>query len=132
TLPWFMYEHYGDRRVLADNFELISGWLDFLNSHTQGDLLQRFGGQWDFLGDWLWPDATAEGMNNDKPETLCLNNAYYVFNMRTAAKIARLLGKKNEANRWEKQAEASAAAIHTHFFNAADNSYADGSMANLA
>ncbi|MFC7523757.1 family 78 glycoside hydrolase catalytic domain [Parapedobacter sp. GCM10030251] len=132
TLPWFMYQHYGDRQVLETNFHLITGWLDFLKSHTKDNLLQRFGGQWDFLGDWLWPNATAEGMNNDKPETLCLNNAYYVFNLRTAAKIARVMGRAAEAGQWEQQANASAKAIHARFFNAGDNSYADGSMANLA
>lgn len=132
TLPWFMYQHYGDQRVLEENFELIKGWLAFLQSHTQDDLLQRFGGQWDFLGDWLWPNATAEGMNNDKPETLCLNNAYYVFNLRTAAKIARVLGQGTEAANWEKQAAVSASATHARFFNETDHSYADGSMANLA
>lgn len=132
TLPWFMYQHYGDRQALQDNFGLIRGWLAFLASNTGGDLLQRFGGQWDFLGDWLWPNATAEGMNNDKPETLCLNNAYYVFNLRTAAKVARVLGRTVEAEAWEKQAGVSAEAVHRRFFNVEDSSYADGSMANLA
>jgi len=132
TLPWFMYQHYGDKRVLDTNFELIKGWLAFLESHRKDNLLQRFGGQWDFLGDWLWPNATAEGMNNDKPETLCLNNAYYVFNLRTAAKIAQVLGYSAEANAWGQQATVSASTVHQRFFNERDDSYADGSMANLA
>lgn len=132
TLPWFMYQHYGDKQVLENNFELIQGWLTFLKSHTKDDLLQRFGGQWDFLGDWLWPNATAEGMSNDKLETLFLNNAYYVFNLRTAAKIAAVIGRFEETNDWTRQAAVSAAAIHARFFNAADHSYSDGSMANLA
>lgn len=132
SLPWFVYQHEGDKRILESNFELIKGWLAFLDSHTTNDLLQRFGGKWDFLGDWLWPNATAEGMNNDKEETLCLNNSYRVFNLRTAAKIARVLGKNEEAARWEKQAERSSAAIHARFYREADQSYADGSMSNLA
>lgn len=132
TLPWFMYQHYGDKQVLEENFELISGWLSFLESHTKDGILQRFGGQWDFLGDWLWPNATAEGMNNDKPETLCLNNSYYVFNLRTAAKIAEVLGRTAEAKRWAQQANASANAGHARFFNTTDHSYSDSSMANLS
>ncbi len=132
TLPWFMYQHYGDKQVLETNFELIQGWLGFLDSHTKDNLLQRFGGQWDFLGDWLWPNATAEGMNNDKPETLCLNNAYYVFNLRTAAQVARVIGRTVEAGAWEARAQAIAKAVHARFYNEADHSYADGSMANLA
>jgi len=132
VLPWLMYQQEGDERILKKNFELITKWLDFLDSHTKDNLLQRFGGAWDFLGDWLWPNATAEGMNNNKPENICFNNAYRVYNLRTAAKIARVLKRNEEAKRWENQANASAKAIHAKYFNAADNSYADQSMGNLA
>ena len=132
TLPWLLYQHEGDIRILEENFDMIKKWLEFLDSHTQNNLLQRYGGQWDFLGDWLWPNATAEGMNNDKPETLCFNNCYRVYNLRTAAKIARVIGKTNEAEKWEQQAEASSKAIHDKFYNEEDHSYADKSMSNLA
>ena len=111
---------------------MISDWLDFLDTQTKDNLLQRFGGRWDFLGDWLWPGATAEGMNNNKPQTVCLNSCYRVFNLRTAAKIARVLGKNTEASQWEQQADLSSRAINDRFYNAADNSYSDSSMANMA
>src|SRR5690606_21864538 len=126
------YQHYGDTQVLAENYELVKGWLAFLDTHVEDHLLQRFGGQWDFLGDWLWPNATEEGMNNDEPETLALNNSYRVYNLRTAAKIARVLGDLPQAEKWEYQADASAKAIHEQFFDPENYAYADGSMANLA
>jgi len=132
TLPWYIYQHEGDKRILEKNFELVKGWISFLDLNTKDNLLQRYGGSWDFLGDWLWPNATAEGMNNDKPETLCLNNSYRVFNLLTAAKIARTIGKTEQADAWEKQAEVYKSAINAKFYNAADQSYADGSMVNLA
>lgn len=117
SLPWFMYQQYGDVKVLQENFTLIKNWLNFLDTHVQDGLLQRFGGQWDFLGDWLWPNATAEGMNNDKEETLSLNNSYRVFNLRTAVKIARVLGESALADAWEHQAQVASKAIHTRFLN---------------
>jgi alpha-L-rhamnosidase len=132
TLPWFIYQQEGDKRILEKNFEMIKAWLAFLDTQTKDNLLQRFGGPWDFLGDWLWPGATAEGMNNDKPQTVCLNNSYRVFNLRTAAKIARVLGKTAEATQWEQQAAISSRAINARFYNADDNSYSDSSMANMA
>lgn len=132
SLPWYLYQHEGDKRVLEKNFEMIGRWLSSLDLHTQDNLLQRFGGPWDFLGDWLWPNATAEGMNNNKEETLCLNNSYRLYNLNTAVKIARVIGKNEEADRWEKQAGQCRAAIHSRFYNAEDESYADGSMSNLA
>ena len=95
-------------------------------------MLKRYGGMWDFLGDWLWPNATAEGMNNDKPGNLFFNNCYWVYNLRTAAKIARITGHTVEAEQWEQQAKVSSEAIHKKFYNTDDFSYADKSMANLA
>ncbi len=132
TLPWTFYQHEGDKRILEKNFGLIKDWLLFLDTQTSDNLLQRFGGSWDFLGDWLWPNATAEGMNNNKPETLCLNNCYRVYNLRTAAKIARTINRVAEAESWEAEAERYSRAIHKRFYNEGDSSYADSSMANLA
>jgi alpha-L-rhamnosidase len=132
ALPWNFYQHENDKRILEKNFHLIKRWLAFLDSHVKDGLLLRFGGKWDFLGDWLWPNAHAEGMNNDKPENLCFNNCFRIYALRTAAKIARVLGREEEAAQWEGQASASAAVVQTRFFNASDNSYADSSMGNLA
>ncbi|MCH5598255.1 family 78 glycoside hydrolase catalytic domain [Niabella ginsengisoli] len=132
TLPWFMYEYYGDTKVLTDNYSLIKNWLSFLDTHVEHDVLQRFGGQWDFLGDWLWPNATAEGMNNDKPETIFFNNCYRIFNLRTAAKVATVLQRSTDAAKWKAQADASAKIIHQQFFNKETNTYSDGSMGNMA
>jgi alpha-L-rhamnosidase len=133
TLPWQIYLHEEDKRILEKNFETITRWLAFLESHTQRDhLMVRFGGVWDFLGDWLWPGATAEGMNNDKPENICFNNAYRVYNLRTAAKIAMVLGRTAEAKAWIQTADEASRAIHAKYFNKSDHSYADSSMRNLA
>ena len=132
TLPWTMYQQYGDKRVLEENYGLIKKWLSFLDSHVEGHLLTRFGGKWDFLGDWLWPNATAEGMNNDKEETLCLNNLYRVYNLRTAVKIANLLGDKDQSLYWEQQISRAITAINRRFYDEENKIYADGSMANLS
>jgi alpha-L-rhamnosidase len=132
TLPWFIYLHEGDTRILEENFEMITKWLDFLKSHTENDILKRWGGTWDYLADWLWPGATAEGMNNNKPQAECFNNCYYVFNLSTAANIARVLGKNEKAAEWSRRAEAVRKAVHAKYYNADDFSYSDRSMGNLA
>lgn len=132
TLPWFMYQQYRDTRVLEENYSLIKGWLAFLDSNVEDDLLKRFGGEWDFLGDWLWPNATVEGMNNDKEETLCLNNIYRVFNLRTASKIAEIIGDTRQSHIWNDQANKSSMAINKQFYNPISNTYANGLMTNMA
>ena len=127
TLPWSLYVQYGDKRVLEDNFELMTKWLAFLNAYVRDGLLYRYGDQWCFLGDWLWPGA-PDGPNSDTDDTLCLNNIYRVFNLATAAKIARVIGRDEEAQAWEKLADEARQAIHTAYFHPEDNAYFDGRM----
>ena len=95
-------------------------------------MLQRYGGEWDFLGDWLWPHATEQGMNNYSDENLFFNNCYWIYNLKTAAKIARILGKDSEATRWELQAKRGSEAIHARYYHGEDHNYSDKSMRSLA
>lgn len=132
TLPWFMYQYQGDVRVLEENFEMIKGWLAFLDSHVENNLLKRYGGQWDFLGDWLWPRATSQGMNNYSDENLFFNNCYWIYNLKTATKVAEVIGKTVEAEKWKRQAEISSKALHDKYFHADKNNYSDKTMRSLA
>lgn len=132
SLPWFMYQYQGDIRVLEENIEMIKQWLAFLDTHVERKLLKRYGGQWDFLGDWLWPGATAAGMNNNSDETVFFNNCYRVYNLKTAARIASIIGRSAEAETWKRQADLSSKALHEKYYHADDHNYSDQSMRSLA
>jgi hypothetical protein len=90
----------------------------------------RWGGEWDFLGDWLWPGA--KGVNGDTQETLFYNNCYWIYNLQTAAKIADVLGKKDAANQYRTRADEVRKAVHGKFFLPNDSSYVNGFQAYLA
>ncbi len=130
TLPWYVYRHYGDRRILEQNFETIRQWLAFLETKSQNDMLVRWGGQWDFLGDWLWPGA--QGVNGDTPETLFFNNCYWIYNLQTAAKIADALGENDIAAQYRRRSETIRKAVHKEFFNPDENGYVNNFQAYLA
>ena len=130
TLPWEMYRRFGDTRLLQEMLPTIERWLAFVETKTKEDLLRRYGGEWDFLGDWLWPGA--KGVNGDTRETLFFNNCYWVYNLQTAAKIAEALGRDDLASKWETRAATVRRAVHREFFNSADNSYVNGFQAYLS
>ena len=130
TLPWLMYRQYGDRRILEQSLPTIERWLAFLESKSSGDMLVRWGGEWDFLGDWLWPGA--KGVNGDTPETLFFNNCYWIYNLQTAARIAGVLGKPQLAEAYSKRADAVRRGVHAKFFRPDDNSYVNGFQAYLS
>ncbi|MBQ1277622.1 MAG: hypothetical protein IIY07_03145, partial [Thermoguttaceae bacterium] len=127
---WTYYLQYGDTRILEENFETIEKWLAFLDLHVENDLLKQYGDEWRFLGDWLWPGAT-DGPNSDTPQALCLNNIYRVFNLKTAAQIARVIGKEERAAEWEAKAESARKAINAKYFKPEDGSYFDDAQAIL-
>ncbi len=129
-LPWQLYRFYGDRRVLARSLPVITRWLDFLETKVSGGLLRRWGGKWDFLGDWLAPDWT--GVNSDTAETLFFNNCYWAWSLATAAKIARAVGEQERATQWETTADRARRAIHAAFYEPGAASYGDGSQVSLA
>lgn len=131
TLPYTYYLQYGDTRILEENFEMIVKWLNFLKSNVKDGLLQKYGDEWKFLGDWLWPGA-PDGPNSHTPQALCLNNCYLVFNLRTAAKIARVIGKEDQATEWDNLADESSKAINAKYFKSDEGSYFDDAQAVLA
>ena len=130
TLPWEIYEQYGDVRILEINFDTIQKWLAFLETKTKDDMLVRWGGEWDFLGDWLWPGA--KGVNGDTVETLFFNNCYWIYNLQTAARIAGVLGKDDVADKYNMRAEQVRRAVHAKFYNVEEHGYVNNFQAYLA
>ncbi|MBN1505546.1 MAG: family 78 glycoside hydrolase catalytic domain [Sedimentisphaerales bacterium] len=130
TLPWEIYERYGDIRILEDNFPTIQRWLAFLETKAKDSILRRWGGEWDFLGDWLWPGA--KGVNGDTRETLFYNNCYWIYNLQTAAKIADVIDRKADADKYCARADEVRKTVHREFFIPSVNSYVNGFQAYLA
>ncbi len=58
--PWTIYLCYGDTRLLAEQYESMAGWVDFVHSRADEDYIWRKDFQ---FGDWLdyrgqdWPFA---------------------------------------------------------------------------
>jgi alpha-L-rhamnosidase len=128
-LPWEMYRQYGDVRILHEQYPTMKRWLAFMESHAKDDLLVRWGGDWDFLGDWLWPGANS--VNGDTAETLCFNNCYWVYALRLASRIGTILGDA-DAGKFAKRADRVASAINARFVQAGRHEYGNGDQMDLA
>lgn len=140
TLPWRIYQRYGDVRVLRDGFPTMQRWLAFLETHAQEDMLVRWGSKWSFLGDWQWPRFGVERAQmeragkslGDTPEALFFDNCYWVHALRRAAEIAEVLGRLDEAAQYRARANQVAGKLHARFFKADEASYVNGFPAYLA
>jgi alpha-L-rhamnosidase len=127
TLPWQVYRFYDDKRILEECYPTMQKWITFLNGKAVNDILQKWGGEWDFLGDWVPPGkGQGAGERVDERSTLLFNNCYYLYNMTIIAEIADLLGKPQEAKDYKDKAEMIRKAVHQEFFNPENNTYANG------
>ncbi len=132
TASWQTYVNYGDARLLERYYPQMQKWFGFVENHRQGAILK----QWPFteyrnwyLGDW----ATPTGI--DMTDTLSVNvvnNCFLSDCYATMGKIARVLGKKEDAAAYTKQHEELNALIHSTFFDAEKQSYSTGTQIDLA
>lgn len=140
TLPWQVYLHYGDRGVLDTNYPMIEKWLAFLETKCESGILAWYQSfamnlpQWNFLGDWVAPHPAGGGQSQfgDPQSALFINNCHFVYQLRLASKIAGVLGRREDADRYHQRANVLAAVLHKRFYNPAKQSYVTGEQPYLA
>ena len=80
TVPWTAWQRYGNHRVVADNWDSMVWYMDYLESNFPDYV--RVDGP---FGDWL-------NLNDDTPAGV-LGTAYYAYDARLMSEMAGLLGK---------------------------------------
>ncbi|MBQ7542544.1 MAG: family 78 glycoside hydrolase catalytic domain [Clostridia bacterium] len=80
--PWEIYQTYGDREVLVEQFASMRGWVDYMRTHSTDGLW--LGG--DHFADWLNLDGDAP---TSKPY---LQNAYFLYSNSLLIRTGKLLG----------------------------------------
>ncbi|CAN5400315.1 family 78 glycoside hydrolase catalytic domain [soil metagenome] len=89
-VPWTVYQAYGDRRILERKFDSMKAWVDYIARENPDGLWTNRRNN-DF-GDWL-------NVQTEPPREL-LATAYYAHSTDLVAQSARVLGKREEAERY--------------------------------
>jgi alpha-L-rhamnosidase len=92
-VPWVLYQRYGDRDILATQFESMRGWVDLLASIAGDNKLWDTGFQ---FGDWLDPAAPPDNPGAARTDKHLLATAYFARSTELVSQIAELLGLANE------------------------------------
>jgi alpha-L-rhamnosidase len=106
VIPWYLYLYYDDVRVLAENYKLMKGWVDYLTTISEGHTV-RFSK----YGDWCPPSKVR---SLDTPGELISTWCYY-HDLLHLAKIAGILGKSADAEKYAKLSEAVKKAFNREF-----------------
>lgn len=98
VLPWKLYLYFGDRRLLERAYDATDRYLGFLASKCTNGVLRKYGGDWDFIGDWVAPGRGMDTSNwPPKPAAELFNNCYRIYLLDLHARAADALGRPGDA-----------------------------------
>jgi len=84
-LQWQLYQYYGDRRVLEEQYPLTRRWVEFLRSQAKDNLLDNGISDHESLA--------------PKPKAVT-GTAFYYYNLDLLSRIARVLNKSEDAQQY--------------------------------
>jgi hypothetical protein len=120
-LPWYLYQWYGDKSVLTDNFTTMQRYLKYLEGKADKGILKQG------LGDWYDIGPKSPGLSQNTLQGLTAT-AIYRYDLQIAEKVARLLGKSADATRYQKLAVEVKQSFNNSFFNEGTKQYGSGSQ----
>lgn len=102
VIPWYLYLYHGDRRVLEDNFAAMRTWVDYCGTRARDHIVD-------------------EGIGDHSPagqatETALTATAFYFQGADLLARIARVLGRDEDARRYEALAGQIKSAYQKRFY----------------
>jgi alpha-L-rhamnosidase len=97
VVPWVLYERYDDVDILADQFESMRAWVDYVASLAGEKYLWDKGFQ---FGDWLDPTAPPDHPGKARTDKAIIASAYFTQSARLVAHAADVLGRSEEQIRY--------------------------------
>lgn len=124
-LPWFLYTWYGDKEVLERSYESLNHYITYLSSKAESNIL-TYG-----LGDWLDMGPKGPGSSQLTPISLTATSFYYMDAL-TLSKIAGVLGKNEDKNKYSQLAKDIMDAFNKKFYHQESKVYGTGSQTSYA
>jgi alpha-L-rhamnosidase len=111
---WYMYEYYGDTRVLEEQYDGLKKYVEFLRSTAENGVLK-----WSHYGDWVAVEKCPSAI---------VSSFYYYYDVKVLADAARVVGKTQDAALYDKLAAEIRVAFNREFYDAKTGTYGDGSQ----
>lgn len=108
TVAWESYQQYADKDMLAEHYGAMKDYIEYLIRDIDpqsGIFKEKELGIWASLGDWL-------SLEDSRNEKVLFWEAYLIFDLDIMSKMAAVLNKKDDAERF-----AKLSAERKEFFN---------------
>ena len=131
TASWKTFVNYGDMRFLEKYYPVMQKWLGYVEKYSPDGLLEPWPETdyrgW-YLGDWAVPEGTDQ---TDKSSISLVNNCFISVCYETMQKIAGVLGKDADAEKYSAKKDQIRKLIQNQLFDPSSNIYGSGSQIDL-
>jgi len=110
--PWTIYLAYADTRLLAEQYDSMAGWVNFIHSRADEDFIWRKDFQ---FGDWLDYRGQDDRLPTPVTNYELIGTAFFAHSAQLLANTARVLGKTGDAARYTDLASKVKAAFNAEF-----------------
>ncbi len=117
-IPWEIYRFYGDTKLLADTYENIKRYVDYVD-RTSPEGLTSWG-----RGDWV-PVKSRSNLE-------LTSSVYFYVDARILANAAMIFGKEDDYNYYSALADKIKNAINKKYLNYETGIYASGTQTELS
>ena len=124
-MPFMYYAHYGDSSLIADNYDAMRKYVDYLTSRADSGIVSHGLGDWYDYGPWV------AGFSRNTPVPL-VATAHYIYDIRLLCRAARMTGNDTDAAKYSSLADEVTAAFNRKFYNPDSCYYGSGSQASNA
>lgn len=118
ALPWTLYQAYGDKRVLSEQYGSMKLWVDYITAQCGENDLWQTGFQY---GDWLGLDAEMNALGDARKgatEDFFTANACYLWSLQMIADTAAVLGKAEDEQHYRSLRKRVLAAFRAEYVTA--------------
>jgi len=125
-IPFMYYEFYNDASLIKEYYDVMRKYVDYLSTTADNHILSHG------LGDWC--DYNIEfpyGVSRNTPVPLSASAHYYMA-IERLFEAAKMLGKTEDARRYETLSKKVKKAFNNTFFDKKTKQYGTGSQASNA
>ncbi len=108
TVPWEVYQQYGDVGLLEEHYNAMSAYADYLATTIRKETGLSSDNQ---LGDWLGPQVSQTGTN-------LIVTVYHIFDLEIMVRVAKILNKSVDAEKYQKMYDERKEFFNRTFVNA--------------
>ncbi len=124
-LPWLLYKWYGDTKLLEEAWPMMVKYVEYLSKMANNHILSHG------LGDWYDLGPNPPGEAQLTPKEVTATSVYY-YDLKLLSKMAGMLNKKPDEERFSKWAEEVRTAFNAKFFNQTTCVYSTGSQTAMS